>query len=244
MTRASQVEGERLYAPDGELAGTLVNMLFHPSGETRIVGAAVRPLNALVVVGRPETYLPLSALRFERGHVWLLLDKLPKAHASADALGYNPDLTVIWSGMPTMGPSGTQFGTVADFEFDPVTGEVTELTAAETATANAAYGMLLIPADGIVGYAGGAVHLTREGVDLEASGGLAKAAAATVVNASESVAAAGDAVGEAVVRAGAATGRAIKAVKDSKVAEKAARSVGATWRDSIKAFKDGMKDDE
>lgn len=244
MTRASEVEGERMYAADGELAGTLVNLLFHPSGDPVVVGAAVRPLNALVVVGRPETYLPLSALRFERGHVWLMIDKLPKTRASAEKLGYNPDLTVIWTDMPTAGPSGTQFGTVGDFEFDPKTGALLELTARENATANAAYGMLVVPADAIVGYADGEIRLTREGVDLDASGGLAKASAAAVVGATESVNAVGEAVGDAVVAAGSAAGRAIKAVKDSQIAEKAARRVGSTWRDSIKAFKDGMKDDE
>jgi hypothetical protein len=114
----------------------------------------------------------------------------------------------------------------------------------EGAVANAAYGHLDVPAEAIVGYAGGAVRVTIEAPQLDASGGLAKAAAAAVVGASESVSAVGDAVGDAVVAAGEATGRAIKAVKDSRVVEKAARSVGGTWRDSIQAFKDGMKDDE
>ena len=65
-----------------------------------------------------------------------------------------------------------------------------------------------------------------------------------MVGAAESVSAVGDAVEGAVVSAGSAAGRAIKAVKDTQIAEKAARSVGATWRDSVKAFKDGMKDDD
>jgi hypothetical protein len=47
-----------------------------------------------------------------------------------------------------------------------------------------------------------------------------------------------------VVRASGAAGRAIKAVKDSNVAEQTARRVGSTWRDTIKAFKDGLKEDE
>jgi hypothetical protein len=243
VTRASEVEGERLYSADGELTGTLVNMLFHPSGEPVIVGAAVRPPNAMVVVGRRETYIPLSALRFKRGHIWLVIGSLPKAKASADKLGYNPDLTVIWTGMPVQGPSGTQFGAVSDFEFDPESGVVGELAVREGATANAAYGELTVPADAVVGYADGAVRVTREGIELDASGGTAKAAAAAAAGASVAVAAVGDIVGEKVVQASSAAGRAIKAVKESQVAEKAVRRVGSTWRDSVKAFKDGMKDE-
>jgi hypothetical protein len=243
VTLASEVEGVRLYGPDGSLAGTVVNLLFHPSGEPVVVGATVRPLNALVVVGRPETYVPLSALRFERGHTWLTIDKLPKTRTSAEALGYDPELTVIWSGMPTSGPSGKQFGTVGDFDFDPGTGAVLGLVAHEGAAANAAYGRLAVSAGAVLGYSNGAVRLSAEAAELEASGGLAKASAAAVAGASESVSAVGEIVGDAVVRASTAAGRAIKVVKESDVAGKAARKAGATWRDSVKAFKDGMKGD-
>lgn len=244
VTLATDVEGSKLYSPDGSLAGTLVNLLLHPSGQPVVVGAAVRPLNALVVVGRPETYIPLSVLRFDRGHNWLMIEKLPKVRASAEALGYDPDLTVIWTDMPVVGPSNTEFGTIGDFDFDAGSGAVSGVVVRESATAKAAYGALKVPASQLVGYAGGAVHVAAEAPDLEASGGLAKASAAAVVGATESVSAVGEIVGEKVVQVGAAAGRAIRVVKDSKVAEKAARRVGSTWRDSIKAFKEGMKDDE
>jgi hypothetical protein len=244
VTLASEVEGSALKGPDGSVLGTLLKMLFHPSGEPTVVGAQVRPPAALVVVAMPETYLPLSALTFSRSGVSTDLPKLPKARASAAQLGYDPDLTVIWSDMPIAGPSGAPFGSVADIEFDPVSGVVLGLVANEGAMANAAYGRLDVPVDAIVGYDCGAVKVSVEAPALEAAGGLAKAAAATVVGASQAVSAAGEVVGDAVVHAGEAAGRAIKAVKDSKVAEKAARSVGTTWRDSVKAFKDGMKGDE
>jgi hypothetical protein len=64
------------------------------------------------------------------------------------------------------------------------------------------------------------------------------------VSATQSVSAAGDAVEDAVVRAGGAAGKAIRSVKESQLAEKAVRSVGTTWRDTVKAFKDGMKDED
>lgn len=244
MTLASEVEGTSLYAADGALAGSVSKLLFHPSGEAVVVGAAVRPPVALVVVERPETYIPLSALKFKGGHVWLLLDKLPKTKASAAKLGYDPDLTIIWSGMPVKGPSGAEAGIVSDFEFDPETGAVSELFAAGGAVADTAYGQLSVPIELVGGYSEGAVHVSAEAPELEATGGLAKAAAATVVGASGAVAAAGDAVVDVVVRAGGATGKAIKAVKDSQIAEKAARTVGSTWRESVKAFREGAKKDE
>jgi hypothetical protein len=244
VTLASEVEGAKMYGPDGALAGTLVNLLLHPSGAAVVVGAAVRPPNALVVVGRSETYIPLGALRFERDHVWLTGGRLPKANASEEKLGYDPALTVIWSGMYIDGPSGAPVGVLKDFEFDPETGAVLGLVASEGASAAAAYGNLRIAPEAIVGYREGAVHVTLEAPDIDASGGLAKTAAATVVSATQSVSAAGDAVEDAVVRAGGAAGKAIRSVKESQLAEKAVRSVGTTWRDTVKAFKDGMKDED
>lgn len=244
MTQASDAEGSALSGPDGSVLGKVTRLLLHPSGEAVVVGAEVRPPAAMVVVAMPETYVPLSALAFSKAGVTTTLSKLPKVRASADALGYDPDLTVVWSGMPVAGPAARVFGTIGDIDFDPASGAVRSLVVNEGAVANAAYGHLDVPADAIVGYAEGAVRVSIEAPQLDSSGGLAKAAAAAVVGASETVSAAGDVVGDAVVAAGAATGRAIKAVKDTKVVEKATSSVSSTWRDSVKAFKDGMKDEK
>ena len=62
--------------------------------------------------------------------------------------------------------------------------------------------------------------------------------------ASEAAKAAGGAIEDTVIAASHATGRAIKAVSDSKVTEKAARRVRSTWRDSVKAFREGMNDEK
>jgi hypothetical protein len=244
VTLASRVEDSKLYAPDGTLLGTLKKLLLHPSGEPVVVGAMVRPPAALVVLERPDTYIPLSALRFADEAVYAKLEKLPKARASAEALGFDPDLTVIWTKMPVVGPSGTEIGVVGDFGFDPSTGAVLGLVVDGGAVANAAYGKLDVPIRFVTGYEAGAVHISVEATGLEPSGGLAKAAAVAVVGASESVAAVGEAVGGAVVDASGAAGRAIKAVKDSKVAGKVTRKAGKTWSDTVKAFRDGMKDDK
>jgi hypothetical protein len=50
----------------------------------------------------------------------------------------------------------------------------------------------------------------------------------------------GEAAGNAVVGASGAAGRAIKAAKDAKIGERAAHKAGKAWRDSVKAFQDGM----
>jgi sporulation protein YlmC with PRC-barrel domain len=244
VTLASEVEGSRLTGPAGFAIGTLQDLLLHPSGEPVVVGAAVRPPATLVVVERRETYVPLSALRFSADGVTTLLEKLPKVRASADVLGFDPDLTVIWTGMPIADPSGVQVGIVGDFGFDPGTGAVTSLVADGGAVASAAYGKLGVPMDALVGYSRGAVRISVGAPELEASGGVAKAAAAAVVGASESLTAVGEIAGNAVVKASGATGRAIKAVGDANIAERAVKRAGKTWSDSVKAFREGMNGEE
>jgi hypothetical protein len=241
---ASEVEGSTLKGPAGSVVGTLQNLLLHPSGEPTVVGASVRPPAALVVVERRETYVPLSALDFRAGGATTSLEKLPKVRASADVLGLDPDLTVIWTGMPVAGPSGAQVGTVGDFGFDPETGAVTSLRVDGGVVANAAYGKLDIPADAVLGYASGAVRISVAAPELQASGGVAKAAAAAVVGATASLAAVGEIAGDAAVKASGAAGRAIKAASDGTVVERAAKRAGKTWRDSVEAFREGMNGHE
>ena len=103
VTFASGIEGRRLTGADGVALGTITNVLFHPS-EPRAIGFAVRPPNALAVVERPGTYLPLSALTFASDGAHCDLAKLPSGGKAEQALGYDPDLTVIWTGMPVGGP--------------------------------------------------------------------------------------------------------------------------------------------
>lgn len=244
MARASEAEGSALIGPDGSILGTLETLLMHPDGSPVVVGAAVRPPATLVVLAKAQTFIPLAAIAFSGGGVATSLSALPKVRDAAEALGLDPDFTVIWSGMPIEGPSGARGGKVADFEFDPDTGAVLSLTADGGAVANAAYGVLTVPAGAIIGYSAGAVHLSREPIELDADGGIAKAAAAAVVGVKEAASAAGEIAGAAVIGASGATGRAIKAAKDAQIGERAADKVGKTWRDSVKAFREGMDGDE
>jgi uncharacterized protein YrrD len=240
---ASDIEGQPLTgAADAEL-GTVERLLFHPS-ENRVIGAVVRPPAALLVMTRPETFLPYSALSFQVDGVATETKKLPTQRQAAGPLGFNPDLTVIWMSMPVMGPASEQIGLVSDIEFDAETGEVNRIEVAAGAIADAAHGRFIVPASKVLGYDRGAVRISTEAAGLVASGGFAKSAARTAIVVSQTAAAVGAAVGDSVVAASGAAGRAIKAVADSNIAEKAAARVKGTWRDTVKAFREGMKDDE
>lgn len=243
MVRASEVEGRTLTGPDGSVFGTLDRLLLHPDGSAIVMGAAVRPPAVLVVVGRPQTFIALAGLNIAADGVSTTLVKLLKGREAAEAFGSNPDRTIIWTGMPVAGPGDAAMGIVSDFEFDPVTGAVLAVLVAGGVVANAAHGALSAPAEAIMGYSAGAVHLCRGPEELDATGGLAKTAAAAAVRATGAVSAASEMAGDAVVSASGAAGRAIKAAKDAQIGERAARTAGKTWRDTVDAFRDGMKDD-
>lgn len=243
MMLASDVEGRPLRGAGEAELGTVERLLFHPS-EPRVIGAMVRPPAALVVVTRPETFLPLSSLSFSSAGAATDLAKLPSQRASANRLGHDPDFTVIWTGMPVQGPSGRQIGAVTDVEFDPASGDVCRLEVAGGAIADAAHGRFVVPGRVVEGYAAGAVRIGAEAGELQASGGLARTAAEVAVIAAQRAEQVGRAVEDTVVAASGATGRAIKAVADAKVAERTAKRVRTTWRDTIKAFKDGMSEDD
>jgi uncharacterized protein YrrD len=243
MMLASEIEGRPLIGAGGEPLGTVEKLLFHPS-EPRVIGASVRPPAAMIVVTRPETFLPLSALTFQVDGHKADLAKLPTQRAAAKPLGFDPDLTVIWTDMPVASPTGRQIGTVADVEFDTGTGVLSRMEVAAGAIADAAHGRFVVPADLVVGYSAGAVRVTAEAGTLEATGGLAKTAARTVVVVSARAAVLVAAVEDTVVAASGAAGRAIKAVADAKVTKAATRRVKGTWSDTLKAFREGMKDDK
>lgn len=242
MTLASTIEERDLFGAGGVPLGRVRSLLFHPS-EPRVVGAMVQPPAAMVVVARPETFLPLSSLSFTDEGTSTDLAKLPGQRKGAEGLGFDPDVTVMWTGMPVRGPSEPDVGIVSDVEFDPATGLVGRMEVAAGVVADATHGRFIVPGVNVLGYSDGAVRIDLDAGALESSGGLAKAAAGTFVAASATAAALGESVEEAVVGASGAAGRAIKAVTDAKVAEKTVDRVKGTWRDSIKAFKDGMKDD-
>ena len=239
MVLVSGIEGRGLATAEGVVLGTITNVLFHPS-EPRAIGFAVRPPNALAVVERPGTYLPLSALTFASDGAHCDLAKLPSGGKAEQALGYDHDVTVIWTGMPVVVPGDRIIGTVSDVSFDEVTGAVSRVDVGGGAIADVAHGRYLVPGETVEGYRDGAIRVTAEIAALEGSGGFAKTAAETAVAAGQVA----HAVGEAVVGASGATGRAIRAVTEAELAQRAADKAKRTWRDTVDAFRDGMKDDK
>jgi sporulation protein YlmC with PRC-barrel domain len=240
MVSTSAIEGLALTGAGDEVLGTVTNVLFHPA-DARAIGVAVRPPNAMTVIERPGTYLPLSDLTFDPGGARTGLGKLLSgAKAVAAALGYDPDTTVIWTGMPVADAAGTVIGSVSDVEFDELTGAVGSVHVGGGAIADLAHGRYLVPGEAVEGYRDGAVRITAEVPGLDGSGGLAKTAAGAAVAAGQAL----HAAGEAIVGASGATGCAIKAVADSEVTKRATDRAKRTWRESAKAFRDGMKDDK
>jgi len=239
MVFASSIEGQALTGAEGVALGAVTNVLYHPA-EPRVIGVAVRPPAALKVVERPGTYLPLSALSIGPEGTTCGLVKLPSGRRAAEDLGYDPDITVIWTGMTVLGPGGEQLGRVSDVEFDPESGVVTRVDVGAGAVADVAHGRYLVPGEAVLGYREGAVHIDVAAADLEGSGGFAKTAAEGAIAASAVVRAAGD----AVVEASGAAGRTIRAAAESDISQRAAATVKRTWRDSAKAFREGMKDDK
>lgn len=239
MVSTSGIEGHALTGAEGVDLGKVTNVLFHPS-EPRVIGAAVRPPAALAVVERPGTYLPLSAVVFGRHGTASDLAKLPRASKAAETLGYDPDLTVIWTDMPVADQDGHVIGVVSDVEFDESTGAIERVHVGGGAVADVAHGRYLVPGTALEGYRDGAIRITVDAAALEGTGGLARTAAEKAVEVSQ----AAHAVGEAVVDASGAAGRAIRAVSEADLPKRAVSSVKRTWRDSVKAFRDGMKDDE
>jgi sporulation protein YlmC with PRC-barrel domain len=239
MVFVSGIEGRELATADGVALGTITKVLFHPA-EPRAIGYAVRPPNALAVVERPGTYLPLAAVTFGPEGAHCELTKLPVGGKAAQALGYDPDITVIWTGMPVAVRGDALIGTVSDVAFDEVTGTVSRVDVGGGTIADVAHGRYRVPGDAVEGYRDGAVRVTADIADLDGSGGFAKTAAEQAVAAARVA----HAVGEAVVDASGATGRAIRAVTEADLAKRAAEKAKRTWRETRDAFREGMKDDE
>lgn len=242
MTLASKVEGTPLLGTGDAVLGTVSRLLFHPS-EARVIGAVAKPPTLLAMVDRPEVYLPLSVLTFTPRATRCALRKLPGQRASADLLGYDPDTTVIWTNMGVSGPSGTTFGVVSDVEFDPETGALSGMDVAGGLVADAAHGRYVVPGEAVIGYRDGLVRLRLEETELKTAGGLAKTAVEGLAAASETARAIGVSVEDAVVGSSGAAGRAIRAVSQADLGRKAGKRVTRTWRDTVDAFKEGMKED-
>jgi uncharacterized protein YrrD len=240
------IEGRPITGVADVELGTVARVLFHPS-EPRVVGIVARPPAVLHVIERGTTYLPLAGLTFGRSGTHVELRRLPKLHVGAESLGFDPDTTVIWTGMDVRGPSEALIGRVEDVDFDPETGLVSRMSIAGGLVADAAHGRYVVTGDRVAGYRDGAIRIAVESSELPAAGGLAKSAATAAVAVSEAARKAGVVLESGVVGASAATGKAIREVAGSGAVEKAAGKAGkrmrGTWSDMKKAFRDGIDGD-
>ena len=99
---ASEYEGKRLRDAAGAALGAVTRVLYHPS-EPQAIGFMIRPRAVLYVLPRPQRYLGLDTVRMTDAGPTADLTKLPSRRKGAELLGYEPDLTVIWTGMPVWG---------------------------------------------------------------------------------------------------------------------------------------------
>lgn len=232
MIRVSDIEGAVLIGASEANLGTVERVLFHP-GEPRAVSLMVKPNPALYVVALPSAYLPFAEARIEGRVVRWHGSKLPSRSRTEHAVGLDMDTTVIWRGMPVVSATGRPTGTLGDALLDE-TGSVEALSISTGGVGDVAYGRLDVPGELVRGFDGRAVVVEAEPEDLEASGGVAKQAAAAVAAVKSRTDKAAGATGDAVVGASYIAGRAIRSASKSAPASKA--------RSALKGLADAFRE--
>jgi uncharacterized protein YrrD len=235
MPRARLIEDSKLADLDGRVLGRVDHILFHPS-EPRVVGAIVRPRVFWFFWLKPA-YVPLADLRLDDDEaVRITRGKPVRGKKAAEALGSDPDATVIWTGMPVTSRDGLLAGAVDEVWFSLPEGHVTRMKVTGGFSADVAYGRGTIPGDQVVGFDGGAVVVKPRPAEIEVSGSMAKRAAKGAVM----LDIAGEMAGRAFVDASRATGKAIrKATRVSPV-----KKARGTWKSMAEAFREGMGEDK
>jgi uncharacterized protein YrrD len=235
MPRARLMEDSKLADLDGRVLGRVDHILFHPS-EPRVVGAVVRP-RVLWFVWLKPAYVPLADLRFDDDEaVRITRGKPVRDKKAAQALGADPDKTVIWTGMPVISRDGLLAGAVDEVWFSLPEGDVTRMKVTGGFSADVAYGRGTISGDQVVGFDGKAVVVEPRPAEIHVSGSMAKRAAKGAVM----LDIAGEMAGRAFVDASRATGKAIrKATKVSPV-----KKARGTWKSMTDAFREGMGEDK
>lgn len=235
MPRARLLEDSKLANLDGKVLGRVDHILFHPS-EPRVIGAVVRP-RVLWFFWLKQAYVPLADLRFDdQEAVRIKRGKPVRDKKAAEALGCDPDTSVIWVGMPVTSRDGLLAGAVDEVWFSLPGGEVTRMKVTGGFGADVAYGRGTISGDQVVGFEGTSVVVEPKPAEIEVSGSMAKRAAKGAVM----LDIAGEMAGKAFVDASRATGKAIRrAARVSPV--KKARS---TWKSMGDAFREGMGEDK
>jgi sporulation protein YlmC with PRC-barrel domain len=232
MPGLRSLEGLTLLDAKGVEVGRVAHVLCHPS-EPLVVGVEVQPPNVAMVVSRRPRYVALAGLRLESGQLECDDLKAWSGEKAAKALGIEWETTVFWVGMPVLAASGASLGHVRDAAFEMESGRIVEVALSEGLTSDAAIGTRAIAGEHVLGFSDGAIRVAPAAAGAQFSGGLAAqagtgAAVAKVV------------VGDAAKRAAGIGGSAVKAAAKSK----AARGAWATLKQTGKALKEAMKDDD
>lgn len=234
MPRLTDIEGRVLAGTGGVPLGTVEHVLFHPAA-ARVVALMVRPDPLLVVVERKAAFVALELVRFggEAGPS-LEAEGLPSLREATEAIGHDPETTVIWRRMPVASPTGDAVGTVADVEFD-AEGVVRRMHISAGMAGDVAHGWLAVDGEAVRGFDGQSVVITAEASELPSSGGLARRTAAAVASAKRGAAETAEAAGSAVTDASYIAGRAIGSVARSGPGKKARGAL----RGLVDAYREG-----
>lgn len=230
--RISELAEAPVLSAGGVPLGTVGEALFHPE-EARVVGLSVRPPRVAGVVSRTDRYIPLAQCRMQGGAVVYEGARLPSIEKSERQVGVSWDDTVQWRGMPVTGASGDLIGSVTDAVFDWSTGAVESLKISSGILGDVSVGTLTAAADAVAGFRDGAVRLNCDYKDLPASGGMARAAAASAVVVKDAGAKAAKRAYDAGMTAAIEVGRSFK------------RGAGKRMVDAVKkAVSEAMQEDE
>jgi uncharacterized protein YrrD len=202
MARVAAITGLAIAGADGRPLGRVNAVLFHPS-RPQVVGIEVDPGPLWHLFERRKRYAELASVSLEEAGVRLAAARLPRDEVGERSLGFSWHDTVVWKGMPVRSAAGERVGVVHDVEFDAASGEVASVVISTGIVGDAAIGRLEVDGPLVRGFDGSAVVVEQGYADLEASGGVAKHAAAGVATAK----AASARLAGGVLRAGTVTAR-------------------------------------
>ena len=232
MPSLKSLQGLEVVGPKGSALGRVLRVLCHPADPV-VVGFEIQPPNVAMVVSRRPRYIALAGVRVASDHLEVDDPKDWSGDRAAKTLGIDWEQTVIWLGMPVVTESGSALGYVSDATFRLPDARIDRIGLTDGLTSDAAIGTRTVAGEVVTGFADGAVRVSDAAATAEFSGGLA-------AQAGKGAAVAKVVATDAAKRAADLGGSAVKAAAKSK----AARSAWSVVRETGKAFKDGMKDDD
>jgi uncharacterized protein YrrD len=238
MPKLSRIEDRALVSARGRVLGRIERVLFSPSGASA-VALMIRREPWLYLLRRADAFVPLDSISLAGDVVRFDGARLPSRKAVARAIGIDPDLTVIWRGMPVRSTMGGGLGTVADVEFS-LGGQVLRMYVSSGAVAEMAVGRTEISGELVRGFDGRDVLVEADSADLEAQGGLARRAVKGAVSIKEQAGVAAKAAEHAISGASYAAGRAIA----SATRFKPVRRARGAWAGITGAFREGYDGDK